>query len=176
MLKADPGNGNTIPLRPIKTTPNNSGRPRTPVCVPTIYLDGHTLFFETSCDGCTLMLLDEDGNVAYSLVIPTGTTSLTLPATVTKPDGLWNIEYGYGLADAYNSVINTPSNVYIQNEVIMGNRVISADSIFVGKNVTDDKPYGNVTLGQGEIILKASYIEIKNSTTVPLGTTLKIVN
>ena len=95
---------------------------------------------------------------------------------VTKPDGLWNIEYGYGLADAYNSVINTPSNVYIQNEVIMGNRVISADSIFVGKNVTDDKPYGNVTLGQGEIILKASYIEIKNSTTVPLGTTLKIVN
>ena len=62
MLKADPGNGNTIPLRPIKTTPNNSGRPRTPVCVPTIYLDGHTLYFETSCDGCTLQLLDEDGN------------------------------------------------------------------------------------------------------------------
>lgn len=83
MLKADPGNGNTIPLRPIKTTPNNSGRPRTPVCVPTIYLDGHTLFFETSCDGCTLQLFDEDGNVVYSLVIPTGTTSLTLPATLT---------------------------------------------------------------------------------------------
>ncbi len=83
MLKADPGNGGTIQLKPIKTTPDDGGHSRLPVCVPTIYLDGHTLYFETSCDGCTLQLFDEDGNVVYSLVIPTGTTSLTLPATLT---------------------------------------------------------------------------------------------
>jgi len=73
-------------------------------------------------------------------------------------------------------VINTPHVVYIQNETITGTKTISADSIYVGRDVTDTKEQGDVTLGQGDITLKAEYIEIKNSTTVPLGTTLKIEN
>lgn len=93
---------------------------------------------------------------------------------VTKPDGLWNNEYGYGLVDAYSSVINTPHVVYIQNDTITGTDVISADSIYVGRDVTNTKEYGDVILGQGNITLKAGYVEIKNSTTVPLGTTLTI--
>ena len=95
---------------------------------------------------------------------------------VTKPDGTWNIEYGYGLVRAYESVVDTPSDVYIQNETITGTRLFSAGSIYVGRDVTDTKPYGDVILGQGDITLKADYIEIKNSTTVPLGTTLTIEN
>ena len=95
---------------------------------------------------------------------------------VTKPDGTWNNEYGYGLVDAYSSVINTPSTAYIQNDTITGTRIISADSIYVGRDVTNTKEYGDVILGQGHITLKAKYTKIKNSTTVPLGTTLKIGN
>lgn len=95
---------------------------------------------------------------------------------VTKPDGLWNNEYGYGLLDAYSSVINTPSTVYIQNESITGTRLISAGSIYVGKDVTNTITYGDVILGQGNITLHAETVEIKNSTTVPLGTTLTIEN
>ena len=93
---------------------------------------------------------------------------------VTKPYGSWNNEYGYGLVDAYNSVINTPSTVYIQNDTITGTRVISGESIYVGKDVTDTKEHGSVVLGQGNIILQGRYVKIKNSTTVPLGTTLTI--
>lgn len=93
---------------------------------------------------------------------------------VIKADGLWNNEYGYGLVDAYNSVINTPHVVYIQNDTITGTRTISADSIYVGRDVTNTKENGNVVLGQGTISLKADFIEIKNSTTVPLGTSLMI--
>lgn len=95
---------------------------------------------------------------------------------VTEPDGLWNNEYGYGLLDAYNSVINTPSIVYIQNETVTGTRTIFADRIYVGEDVTGTKENGDVILGQGNITLKAGYVEIKNSTTVPLGTTLTIEN
>lgn len=95
---------------------------------------------------------------------------------VTKPDGTWNNEYGYGLVDAYEAVINTPTTRFIQNETITGNTEIEADSIFVGRNVTNIVPNGNVTLGQGNIILRGNYIHIKNSTTVPLGTILKIGN
>lgn len=93
---------------------------------------------------------------------------------VTKPYGSWNNEYGYGLVDAYNSVINTPSTVYIQNDTITGTRVISGESIYVGKDVTDTKEHGSVVLGQGNITLQGRYVKIKNSTTVPLGTTLSI--
>lgn len=95
---------------------------------------------------------------------------------VTKPDGLWNNEYGYGLVDAYNSVINTPSTVYIQNDTITGTKILLADNIYVGRDVTNTKEYGDVTLGQGNITLRAKNVVIKNCTTVPLGTTLKIEN
>ena len=95
---------------------------------------------------------------------------------VTKPYGTWNNEYGYGLVDAYSAVTSTPSLTYIQNETITGTRIISSDNIYVGRDVTDRKEYGDVILGQGNITLKADFIEIKNSTTVPLGTTLSIEN
>lgn len=92
----------------------------------------------------------------------------------SKPYGLWDNKYGYGLVDAYNSARNTPSTVYIQNDSITGSRVISGENIYVGRNVTDTKEHGNVILGQGNIMLQARSVEIKNSTIVPLGTTLTI--
>ena len=95
---------------------------------------------------------------------------------ITKTDGTWNEEYGYGLVDAYNSVINTPGIAYIQNDTITGKRIISADSIYVGKDVTNTKEYGNVILGQGDITLKTKFAIIKNSTSIPTGTKLKIGN
>ena len=90
--------------------------------------------------------------------------------------GSWSEQYGYGLVDAYNAVINTPGSAYIQNDIITGTRIISAGSIYVGSDVTNTMAYGDVVLGQGDITLKADYVEIKNSTTVPLGTTLTIEN
>lgn len=95
---------------------------------------------------------------------------------VTKADGLWNNKYGYGLVDAYSSVINTPGTAYIQNDTITGTRIVSADSIYVGSDVTTTKEYGDVVLGQGDITLKAGYLKIKNSTRVPLGTKLRKEN
>lgn len=95
---------------------------------------------------------------------------------VTKTYGLWNYEYGYGLVKADSSVINTPRTIYIQNDTITETRIISGGSIYVGKDVTETKEFGGVILGQGDITLKADFVEIKNSTTVPLGTTLKIEN
>jgi hypothetical protein len=52
--------------------------------------------------------------------------------------------------------------------------VISGEYIYIGKDVTNNKPYGNVVLGQGNITLQGRSVKIKNSTTVPLGTTLTI--
>ena len=93
-----------------------------------------------------------------------------------ETDGTWNNMYGYGLVDAYNAVVNTPNVTYLQNEVVTGTITVSANRIYVGKNVTKNKSEGDVILGPGNITLKADFVEIKNSTSVPLGTTLKIDN
>ena len=60
-----------------------SGQHKAPVQVPSVSLDDHTLYFFTPCDGCTLNLVDENDVVVYTLVIPAGTTSLVLPATLS---------------------------------------------------------------------------------------------
>lgn len=73
-------------------------------------------------------------------------------------------------------MINTPTIVFVQNETITGTRTITADNIYVGKDVTDRKEQGDVVLGQGNITLEAGVVYIKNSTFVPVGTTLKIEN
>ena len=57
--------------------------PKTPIVPPSVSLDDHTLYFNTPCDGCTLNIVDRNDVVVYTTVIPTGTTSLVLPATLT---------------------------------------------------------------------------------------------
>lgn len=54
--------------------------PRSPILIPEVDLEGYTMTFYTPCDGCVLRLLDENDNVVYSTVIPTGTTSIVLPS------------------------------------------------------------------------------------------------
>jgi hypothetical protein len=55
---------------------------------------------------------------------------------------------------------------------------VSAEKIYVGRDVTDRKEYGDVLLGLGNsddiICLSSKHVTIKNSTRVPLGTTLYI--
>lgn len=53
---------------------------RSSVMTPSLSLENHTLYFNTSCDGCTLQLLDESGNVKYTKVIPDNTSNITLPS------------------------------------------------------------------------------------------------
>lgn len=49
------------------------------VQIPSVFLEDYTLYFETPCNGCTLQLLDENKEVVYAVVLPTGTTQWELP-------------------------------------------------------------------------------------------------
>ncbi|MBR0180561.1 MAG: hypothetical protein IJQ04_02710 [Prevotella sp.] len=64
----------------VDPTQNHEPPKKGSVLVPSVSLYGNTLYFATTCDGCTLRLLDENDVVVYSTVIPTGTTSLVLPS------------------------------------------------------------------------------------------------
>ena len=61
----------------------DEGQQRGPVLIPEISLDGYSIIFDTPCDGCTLRLVDANDNVVCSTIIPTGTTSMVLPSSLS---------------------------------------------------------------------------------------------
>jgi len=64
-------------------TSNTQQSPKSPIQEPCIFLDDHTLYFGTPCDGCTLNVVDSNDVVVYTTVIPVGATSLVLPSTLS---------------------------------------------------------------------------------------------
>jgi len=72
-----------IPLQVTDIDPTNPHGPhKDPVVIPSVYLDDHTLYFGTPCDGCTLNVVDSNDVVVYTTVTPVGTSSLVLPSTL----------------------------------------------------------------------------------------------
>ena len=82
-----------LPLQPLNADPtdlllqvsfddplNDPDGHRTPITVPSVSIEDHTLYFNTHCDGYVLRLLDEDGEEVYSTIIPTSCTNLVLPS------------------------------------------------------------------------------------------------
>ena len=71
-----------IPLEIGIFDPSNGqdGPGKTPIQIPHVSIEIHTLYFGTSCGGYTLHIVDENDDVVYSTVVPTGATSLILPA------------------------------------------------------------------------------------------------
>ncbi|MBP5508525.1 MAG: hypothetical protein J6Y23_11910 [Prevotella sp.] len=62
-------------------TSQNDGQHKGSVPIPEVALDNHTLYFITPCDGYLLNIVDVNNVLVYSLVIPTGATSLVIPST-----------------------------------------------------------------------------------------------
>lgn len=72
----------------IDPKPSMPGSNRSPVAVPHIAIDGHTLYLYNVGYDLTLRLLDEDGEEVYTVTVAAGTTSVELPATLTGPHTL----------------------------------------------------------------------------------------
>lgn len=67
-------------MRKVDSADSAKSVKRSSVKTPSLSLENHTLYFNTSCNGCTLQLLDESGNVKYTKVIPENTSNITLPS------------------------------------------------------------------------------------------------
>lgn len=78
-----PSQQNSVPVclqvKPVEPDLTKGPIRRSPVMAPSLSLEDHTLFFNTSCDGYVLRLVNEDGDVEYDTVIPEGTENLPLP-------------------------------------------------------------------------------------------------
>ena len=93
LTKADPGNGNPVPMTPIVTTPINGGYQRTPVPIPEFYLDGYTLTAGSYTVGSTVELKDVDGDVVFTSYIYVEGDTIVLPSTLS---GTYTIEVTRG--------------------------------------------------------------------------------
>lgn len=75
---------------------------KSPVYIPQIGIEEHTIYFIDPCDGCTLRVVNEDGEVEYATVIPVDCDSLELPSTL---EGEYEIQilrgnyYFYGMIE-----------------------------------------------------------------------------
>ena len=59
------------------------GRPRTPIQPPTVYLCDHTLYICGDYGDFSLQVLTDDETAVYSTYVPSGTTEVQLPATLS---------------------------------------------------------------------------------------------
>lgn len=91
-----------LSVRYVDPTINQQGHPRSPIETPEIGIDGNTLNFVTSCDGCILRLVNEDGEVDYTTVIPTNTTIFELPSYL---EGTYEIQIISGDYCFYGEIV-----------------------------------------------------------------------
>jgi hypothetical protein len=67
----------------VKPTKPLGGYPRSPIECPEIGIDGYTLYLSNVSYDITLVLVDSEGEDAYTVFIPAGTTSVVLPSTLS---------------------------------------------------------------------------------------------
>ena len=53
---------------------------RSPIRIPAINIDDHTIYFVTSCDGCTLRLINEENDIVVDMIVPEKSSSINLPS------------------------------------------------------------------------------------------------
>lgn len=66
------------------------------------------------------------------------------------------------------------NNTYIQNETIIFNQDVFSDRTFIGKDVTNQRPQGPVTLERGKLIINSPQVTIMNCFEVKKGAEFEI--
>ena len=75
---------------------------KSPIQIPLVYQDCNTLTFATPCTGCTLQLLDSDGEVVYETTVAPDTTTVALPASLS---GTYELRLIYGDIYFYGDIM-----------------------------------------------------------------------
>ena len=84
----------------IDDVPSTPGNPKTPILVPTAWLNGHVVDFHGAHADYVLRIVDSTNAVVYSTPVPSSQTQVWLPTYLVgiyRIELLWNgyIFYGY---------------------------------------------------------------------------------
>ena len=95
------------------------------------------------------------------------------------------VDYPYNGSDEINIcitrhnyipyIVQVGDDIYIQNENIQGGRTYKGNNIYVGKNVTTEKPQGEVIFRSGSsTTFNGRTVILDKGTTVEIGSTLNV--
>ena len=135
-----------------------------------ISLTGNSLNIATGLQDCKICVTSKDdcGDSFYEVAESVNILNLTLPSS-----GEYNVcitKQGY---IPYIAMVG--GTVYVQNEDIGSDRNIYASNVFIGKDVTAEKPQGPVTISEGTTKIKhKGDVRITNSFSVNRGAKLEI--
>lgn len=79
-----------------KPTKNTHGSyPRTPIRRPTVFIDQHSLYFQTSLDGYSISIIsaEDDNTIVFNDIITSGITTYVLPPELNG-EYILQLEYG----------------------------------------------------------------------------------
>ena len=79
------------------------GHNKTPILIPEATLEGNQLEFQGCHSDYTLTLLDEDGEIVYQVFVPSTTTIVYLPTSLT---GDFELRLDFGGSYYFYSYIN----------------------------------------------------------------------
>lgn len=77
------GNDSPIPFKVINTGGQHDPFPKSPIQIPEVYLNGDTLTFDNTIEGCEVRLLDANENVIFTDSIEENQTDLTFPSSLS---------------------------------------------------------------------------------------------
>ena len=72
-----------LEVKIIDETPTQTGSPKTPVQIPEVWQDGHLIIMEADHADFVLDLFDEDGVLVYTTYVPSASTQVVLPSSLT---------------------------------------------------------------------------------------------
>lgn len=139
-------------------------------------------------DNCTISYMDS------GIAVNTGTDSCTICVMSTADNGASYYDVRNYVGSAVFQDINQEvsvcitkhnhvpelfivgSVINIQNEKILDTKTYIADSVNIGKHVTDSKPIGNVVLEDGTTHIRAKSVKLMPGTLVKRGSQLRITN
>lgn len=79
--------GISLQVRIIDPEENQPNDPRGPVLAPEVSIEDYTLYFDSSCHGCLLQIVDAEDHVVYSTTITSST--LVLPSSL---EGVYELQ------------------------------------------------------------------------------------
>lgn len=165
------------PFRYLLFSINPMGDPEMPIYIDTpqtfsnanCYYENGALHVDAGVDGCKICVMSiQDKGASYYSVVDD-----VQEATFQENVGECSVcitKYGY-----IPYVVSVPNTTYIQDATIYTDSTIISGDIYIGRDVTNEKPQGNVTVESGTLTLnKTGKVFIKNGFKVKSGAQFRI--
>lgn len=133
------------------------------------YMDSY-IAVNTGTDSCTICVMSTEDNGASYYDVRNYVSSAVFP-NIDEEVSVCITKHNY-----VPEIFIVGSVINIQNEKILDSKTYVADSVNIGKHVTDSKPIGNVVLEDGTTHIRAKTVKLMPGTLVKRGSQLRITN